>query len=84
MCVSFAACLEFVVSNLMDRNPDRLEHPGAGLDHHRRTTQIVLDRNRFWMISQILVVHDLMNEANMSLPFVLIQRRRQRQVEAEI
>ena len=60
------------------------QHREGGLDHNRRTTNVVFDAAGIGMVGQIVFQQHLVDHAGMGLPVVLCQRLGQRQVEAEV
>ena len=60
------------------------KHALAGTDHHRRTTQIIFRSMHVWVCGEIFLKQHLMDKANVSVPVVPRERRRQGQVEFEI
>jgi len=59
-------------------------HFHDALIHHRWTAKVVLDVFRTWVVLEVIVNHDLMDEASQTGPVVLGQRLGQCKMETEI
>ena len=82
--MSSESCLEFVVRDLLGRDADFLKHPGACLDHHGWTAQIVFHRLRVRVFGEVVFKHRVVDEAGITCPVVLRQRRGERKMKSEI
>src|ERR1017187_6228908 len=82
--MSLIACSKFVVSDLVCGNTQLCQHPGTRLYHHRRTTQIILNRLGPWMLAQVFVQDDFMDKPRVTLPTVLWKWRRESKVEGKV
>src|SRR4051812_42361366 len=80
----WSACSEFVERDLVGWDTEAREHPGAGLDHHRRAAEVVFHGTGIGVRLQVLLEHHLMDETGGARPSVFRQRRRECEMEAEI
>jgi hypothetical protein len=75
---------EVVEQDVLFVDAEVAEHVLAGVDHERRSAQVVLDVFRGRVVLQVVVVEHLMDEALEARPVVLGQGIRERQVPLEV
>jgi len=62
---------KFVISNHLRVNPEVVQHLFNGINHQRRTAEIIFNFRRVFMCDKVIVMQTLVNVSGQPFPFIL-------------